>query len=316
MKTALVCGAGGFIGHHLVKRLKKEGYWVRGADLHFPLYSHSLADHFVTGDLRDYGFCWKAVNQQCEEVYQLAAEMGGAGYIFTGDNDAEIMHNSALINLNIADICRKHEVKKLFYSSSVCMYPVNHDFQLVQEHLAYPANPDSVYGWEKIFSEQLYQAYRRNHGLQTYIARFQNTYGPESDWYSDRAKAPAAICRKIAQAPNGGTIEIWGDGNQSRSFTYIDDTVEGIFRLMQSDFPGPVNIGTEEIITIKDMVDIVAGIAEKHINIACIPGPIGVQGRGSDNRLIREKLGWEPKTRILSGLTDTYAWIEAQSLKK
>ena len=312
MKRALVCGAGGFIGHHLVKYLKRQGYWVRGADLHYPVYSRTEADHFMLGDLQDYKFCWLAVNQQCEEVYQLAAEMGGAGYIFTGNNDAEIMHNSALINLNILDVCRKHGVSKVFYSSSVCMYPAKDGIQECSESSAYPANPDSAYGWEKIFSEQLYSAYRRNYGIQTYVARFQNTFGPESDWNSERTKAPAAICRKIAQAKNGDSIEVWGDGQQSRSFTYIDDTIEGIFRLMQSDFPGPVNIGTEEIITISDLVHMTAAIANKQIGIKYISGPIGVQGRGSDNRLIREKLGWEPTGKIRAGLEKTYPWILSQ----
>ena len=316
MKTALVCGAGGFIGHRLVKRLKREGYWVRGVDLHSPHYSHTEADHFIIGDLKYYDFCWKAVNMQCEEVYQLAAEMGGAGYIFTGNNDAEIMHNSALINLNMLDVCRKHEVKKIFYSSSVCIYPVVDGIQDVSEHSAYPANPDSAYGWEKIFSEKLYQAGQRDYGIKTYIARFQNTFGPESTWEGGREKAPCAICRKVAMAKDGDEIEIWGDGHQLRSFTYVDDTVEGIFRLTSSDFSGPVNIGTKEIITIDQMVDMVADIAKKKIVKKHIQGPVGAQGRGSDNRLIREKLGWEPTEKIRAGLEKTYPWVEEQVMSR
>jgi GDP-D-mannose 3',5'-epimerase len=312
MKTALVCGAGGFIGYHLVNRLKNEGYWVRGVDTKYPQFGDSEANEFVRGDLRAHAFCRAIVDQQYTEVYQLAAEMGGANYIFTGENDAEIMHNSAMINLNMLEVCHGKRISKIFYSSSVCIYPTVGETQICSEESAYPANPDSEYGWEKIFSERLYLAYRRNRGILTHIARFQNTFGTHSAWTGGREKAPAAICRKIAMAQDGEDIEIWGNGQQRRAFVYVDDTVEGIRRLMQSDFPGPVNIGTEEIITIDQMVDMVAEIAGKQIGKKHVLGPIGVQGRGSDNRLIREKLNWEPTGKIRAGLEKTYPWIEAQ----
>ena len=310
MKRALVCGAGGFIGHHLVSRLKREGYWVRGIDLKKP-FSETEADHFIIGDLRDQVVC-RAAMQTYDEVYQLAAEMGGAEYVFTGENDADIMHNSAIINLNILNECRRNHIEKVFFSSSVCMYPINHGYQDCNEDSAYPANPDSEYGWEKIFSERLYLAFRRNYGIQTYIARFQNTYGPNSAWKGIRAKAPAALCRKIAMAADDGEIEVLGDGQQRRSYIYIDDVIEGILRLVRSDFSGPVNIGTEEIVTVDQMVDIIADIAGKKIRKKYIPGPVGAHNRGTINELIRKKLQWAPISPLKFGLKKTYEWVAQQ----
>jgi nucleoside-diphosphate-sugar epimerase len=316
MKKALVCGAGGFIGGHLVKRLKSEGFWVRGVDLKFHEYSETLADDFMIGDLRDQDICRSAIDMRFDEIYQLAADMGGAGFIFTGENDADIMHNSAAINLNVLDACRKRNIRTVFYSSSACAYPAYNqtdpDNPKCSEDSAYPAAPDSEYGWEKLFSERLYLAYRRNYGLNTHIARFHNIFGPEGTWTGGREKAPAAICRKVAMAQSGGTIEIWGDGKQTRSFLYIDECVEGIIRLPRSDFAGPVNIGSEEMVTINELVDIVASIAGKRIEKRHIEGPQGVRGRNSDNRLIREKLGWAPSRNLREGLEVTYAWIERQ----
>src|SRR5271156_4911209 len=316
VKCALVCGAGGFIGGHLVKRLKCDGLWVRGVDLKFHEFSETEADDFVVGDLRDQGFCRAVVDRRFDEVYQLAADMGGAGYIFTGEHDADLIHNSATINLSMLDACYKRNIKKIFYSSSACMYPAyNQEDPLnpkCAEDSAYPAAPDSEYGWEKLFSERLYLAYRRNYGMQTYIARFHNIFGPQGTWTGGREKAPAAICRKVALARDGENIEIWGDGEQTRSFLYIDECVEGTIRLLRSEFPGPVNIGSEEMVTINQLVDLVADIAGKKIEKNHISGPLGVRGRNSDNRLIREKLKWEPRARLRDGLEITYGWIEAQ----
>ena len=317
MKTALVCGAGGFIGSHLVKRLKGEGFWVRGVDLKFPDFSETAADDFVIGDLRSQEVCSQVVDRRFDEIYQLAADMGGAGYIFTGEHDADIMHNSATINLNIADRALKRNIKRVFYSSSACMYPAYNqedpDNPNCAEDSAYPAAPDSEYGWEKLFSERLFLAYNRNYGMTNRVARYHNIFGPEGTWDGGKEKAPAAICRKVAQANNGDTIDIWGDGEQTRSFLYIDECVEGTCRLTRSEFEGPVNIGSDEMVTINQLVDIVADIAGKTIGRNHIPGPLGVRGRNSDNRLIGEKLGWKPSEPLKKGLEKTYAWIEAQT---
>jgi GDP-D-mannose 3',5'-epimerase len=316
MQTALVCGAGGFIGGHLVKRLKREGFWVRGVDLKFNEYSEPEADDFVIGDLRDQAFCRSVIDRSFTEVYQLAADMGGAGYIFTGDHDADVMHNSATINLNVLDACYKRRARRMFYSSSACMYPAYNqqdpDNPLCSEDSGYPAAPDSEYGWEKLFSERLYLAYRRNYGLPTYVARYHNIFGPEGTWTGGKEKAPAAICRKVAMAASGSEIEVWGDGNQTRSFLYVDECLEGTTRLLRSGFSGPVNIGSEEMVSINQLVDIVAEIAGKRITKKHIVGPQGVRGRNSDNRLIKEKLDWEPSMPLRQGLEKTYTWIEAQ----
>jgi GDP-D-mannose 3', 5'-epimerase len=315
-KCALVCGAGGFIGSHLVKRLKCDGLWVRGVDLKFPEFSETEADDFVIGDLRSQDLCRLIVDRRFDEVYQLAADMGGAGYIFTGEHDAEVMHNSATINLNMLDVCHKRNIKKIFYSSSACIYPAyNQDDRLdpiCSEDSAYPAAPDSEYGWEKLFSERLYLAYRRNFGLQTHIARYHNIFGPEGTWTGGREKAPAAICRKVAVARTGDEIEVWGDGEQTRSFLYIDECVEGTARLLRSDFSGPINIGSAEMVTINQLVDLVAEIAGKRIGKRHIPGPQGVRGRNSDNALVRQKLHWEPTQSLRTGLELTYRWVDRQ----
>lgn len=316
MKTALVCGAGGFIGHHLVRRLKREGFWVRGVDLKRPRFSATDADDFVVGDLRDRQLAHLLFNRDFDEVYQLAADMGGAGYIFTGENDADVMHNSATINLNVLDEMRHGRGRRVFYSSSACIYPEHNqldpDHPVLSEESVYPAAPDSEYGWEKLFSERLYFAYARNYGLEVRVARYHNIFGPEGSWNDGREKAPAAICRKVAQASDGGSIEIWGDGKQTRSFLYIDECLEGSLRLMRSDWSGPVNIGSEYMVTVDQLVDIVAGIAGKRIGKHHIDGPTGVRGRRSDNRLVREKLDWQPTEPLEQGMASTYAWINAQ----
>ncbi len=315
-KTAIVCGAGGFIGGHLVNRLKNEGYWVRGIDLKENEYGNNSADDFIIGDLRDPVVCDKLFDREINEIYQLAADMGGAGYIFTGEHDAVVMHNSATINLNMAEAGKNHNVKKIFYSSSACMYPeynqLDPDNPKCSEDSAYPAAPDSEYGWEKLFSERLYLAYSRNYNMEVRIARFHNIYGPQGTWNGGREKAPAAICRKVKEVEDGGEIEIWGDGKQTRSFLYIDECVEAIRRLMNSEFSGPVNVGSEEMIAINDLVKMVAGVANKTIKIANIPGPTGVRGRNSDNKLIKEKLGWAPSDFLVNGMTKTYNWISGQ----
>jgi GDP-D-mannose 3', 5'-epimerase len=319
VKCALVCGAGGFIGGHLVKRLKADGLWVRGVDLKFHEYSETEADDFVLGDLRDQGFCRALVDRRFDEVYQLAADMGGAGYIFTGEHDADLMHNSATINLNMLDACYRRGVKRMFYSSSACMYPAYNQQDPLNpkcaEDSAYPAAPDSEYGWEKLFSERLYMAYRRNYGMQTYIARYHNIFGPEGTWTGGREKAPAAICRKVAMAHDGEHIEIWGDGQQTRSFLYIDECIEGTIRLLRSNFSGPVNIGSQEMITINQLVELVADIAGKQIGKRHICGPQGVRGRNSDNQVVKEQLQWEPSQPLRVGLEPTYYWIETQVMR-
>ena len=319
MKTALVLGAGGFIGGHLVKRLKREGFWVRGVDLKFNEHAETEADDFVIADLREQGNVRAVIDRRFDEVYQLAADMGGAGYIFTGEHDADIMHNSATINLNIADAAHRRNIKRVFYSSSACMYPehnqIDPDNPNCAEDSAYPANPDSEYGWEKLFSERLFLAYNRNHGMQNRVARYHNIFGPEGTWTGGKEKAPAAMCRKVAVANSGDTIEMWGDGLQTRSFLYVDECLEGTTRLLRSNFQGPVNIGSDEMVTLNQLAGMVADIAGKTIHIHHVPGPTGVRGRNSDNRLIKERLGWGPNAPLLKGLEQTYAWIERQLMR-
>jgi len=319
MKRALVCGAGGFIGSHLVSRLKHEGYWVRGVDLKYPEFSVTGADDFVIGDLRDEQICRHIMDQNFDEVYQLAADMGGAGFVFTGDNDADIMHNSALINLNILEACYKRNIKKIFYSSSACIYPEYNqqdpDDPKTAENTAYPANPDSEYGWEKLFSERLYLSFCRNYGIEVRIARFHNIFGPEGSWRDGREKAPAAICRKVAMAKDGGEIEIWGDGKQTRSFLYIDECLKGTILLMRSDWTGPVNIGSEEMVSINQLAELAMDIAGKKLSIKHVQGPLGVRGRNSDNRLIYETLAWKPSKPLREGIEITYAWINEEVRK-
>jgi GDP-D-mannose 3', 5'-epimerase len=316
LKKALVCGAGGFIGSHMVSRLIAEGYWVRGVDLKHPEFSLSKANDFVIADLRDRE-SWEAVlDENIDEAYQFAADMGGAGYVFTGTNDAHIMHNSAMINLHMVDFAVRKKVKKIFYSSSACIYPAYNQEDAANpkcgESTAYPAAPDSEYGWEKLFSERLYFAFARNYGLNVHIARFHNIFGPEGTWQGGREKAPAALCRKIAEQKNGGEIEIWGDGEQTRSFLYIDECIEAVRRLMESTFQGPVNIGSEEMVTINNMAKIIMKIAGKNLSIKHISGPLGVRGRNSDNKLIRKKLDWSPSQSLSDGLAKTYPWIVSQ----
>ena len=316
VKTALVCGAGGFIGNHLVDFLKKRGFWVRGVDLKYPEYNKSKADDFVIGDLSKQALCKRILDQSFDEVYQLAADMGGAGYVFTGEHDADIMHNSALINLNIVDLAQTMRVKKIFYSSSACIYPAYNQQDpnnpKCSEDSAYPADPDSEYGWEKLFSERIYLSYYRNHGLQVRIARFHNIFGPYGAWNNGKEKSPAAICRKVAVAKDGGEIEIWGDGEQTRSFLYIDECLKGIRRLMDSNFTGPVNIGSEEMVTINELARITMKIAGKKLSFKHIPGPLGVRGRKSDNELIKEELNWAPNYPLKKGLEKTYKWIKSE----
>jgi GDP-D-mannose 3', 5'-epimerase len=315
LKRILVNGGGGFIGGHLLKRLKVEGNWVRVVDLKRHEYAESPADEFIVGDLRDMDVVRAAVDG-IDEVYQLAADMGGAGYIFTGEHDAAVMHNSATINLNTLEQGCHAGVEKFFYSSSACIYPEYNqqdpDNPKCWESSAYPAAPDSEYGWEKLFSERLYLAYMRNYGIEVRIARFHNIFGPEGTWCGGREKSPAALCRKVAEAPDRGEIEIWGDGKQTRSFLYVDECIEAVQRLMKSEFTGPVNIGSEEMVTINHLAEIIMDIAGKKLTIRHIPGPLGVRGRNSDNRLINEKLGWRPSRPLREGLEKTYSWIAAQ----
>jgi GDP-D-mannose 3', 5'-epimerase len=314
-KKILVCGAGGFIGGHLVTRLEQAGFWVRGADWKRHEYPDTAANEFLLGDLCDQTFAQQAV-KDIDEVYQLAADMGGAGYIFTGEHDAAVMRNSATINLNILEYGRYAGVKKFFYSSSACIYPeynqLDPDNPKCSEESAYPAAPDSEYGWEKLFSERLYLSYMRNYGVQVRVARFHNIFGPLGTWMGGKEKAPAAVCRKVAEAPSNGEIEIWGDGKQTRSFLYVDECLEGVRRLVESDFTGPVNIGSEEMVTINQLAEMVMQIAGKKLTLKHIKGPLGVRGRNSDNHLIQEKLNWKPSTPLIQGLEKTYAWISEQ----
>jgi nucleoside-diphosphate-sugar epimerase len=326
-KVAIVLGAGGFIGGHLVKRLVNDGYWVRGVDRKKNEYQN-FADEFIVGDLTDPRVVESVIMPNADEVYQLAAEMGGALFVFTGLNDAEIMHHSAMINLNVAAECLKKKVKKVFYSSSACIYPEynQRDAQhpVCTEASAYPAAPDSNYGWEKLFSERVYQAFHENHKLNVRIARFHNIFGTCGEWKGGREKAPAAMCRKVAETPDGGTIEVWGDGQQTRSFLYVDTLVEGVRRFMEQDgFIGPVNIGSTEMVTINQLAQMTIDIAGKDIQIKNLIGeefqakygykcPIGILGRNSDNTLIKEKLGWEPVHPLKDGLAQTYPWIRQQ----
>ena len=321
VKKALVLGAGGFIGSHMVKRLKQENYWIRGVDLKYPEFSPSKADDFVIQDLREYNGVEKIMTingEVFDEIYQFAADMGGAGYIFTGQNDAHIMHNSSTINLNVCDIQQKlnekHNINKttIFYSSSACMYPAYNqedpDNPLCSEKSAYPAEPDSEYGWEKLFSERLYLAFQKNYGIPVRIGRFHNIFGPEGTWEGGKEKSPAALCRKVAMSKDG-TIEIWGDGKQTRSFLYIDECIEAVYRMMKSDFSGPVNIGSEEMVTINRLVDIICSVSGKQVEKIHIDGPLGVRGRNSDNTLIREKLNWDYKQSLEEGISKLYPWI-------
>lgn len=315
MKKAIVFGAGGFIGNHLVRRLKAEGYWVKGVDLRHPAFTKTCADEFVIGDLRRREVVEAAIIRDADELYQLAADMGGAGYLFTGENDADVMHGSALINLHTAEIAILKNVKSLFFSSSACVY-AKHNQHGAQpycvEGSAYPADPDSEYGWEKLFSERLYQSFHRNYGLNVKIARFHNVYGPENPWRGGKEKAPAAICRKIIEAEKKGFIEIWGDGRQSRSFLFIEDCIDGIRRLMKSSWHEPVNIGSEEMVSINELAQRVMKMFNKKLAIRHTDGPVGVQSRNSDNTLMHRITGWTPSTTLDEGIRATYAWIEEQ----
>jgi len=338
-RTALVLGAGGFIGSHMVKRLRAEGYWVRGVDLKHPEFSDTEANEFVQGDLRDVTFVRRVIRFKgyrgnfyasvpdryhlpFDEIYQFAADMGGAGFVFTGENDADIMHNSVSINLNVLEEQRKFNgtvgnKTKIFYSGSACMYPEHNqldpDNPDCREESAYPANPDSEYGWEKLFSERLYFAYNRNHDIPVRVARYHNIFGPEGTWEGGREKAPAAICRKVAYLPeDGGAIEVWGDGLQTRSFLYVDECIEATRRLMDSDFMGPVNIGSEEMVTINQLVDTAAKVSDKEVRKMHIDGPLGVRGRNSNNDVIRENLGWDYSQTLEEGIRKTYIWISEQ----
>ena len=317
-KKALVCGAGGFIGSHMVKKLKSEGYWVRGADKKYPEFSMSEADEFLRGDLSGQTFCDMVCNIEFDEIYQFAADMGGAGYIFTGEHDADVMNNSATINLNILRNVKDYK-PKIFFSSSACMYPEHNQLDPntpdCREDTAYPANPDSEYGWEKLFSERLYLSYHRNYDVPVRIARYHNIFGPEGTWTGGREKAPAAICRKVAELPKGGgSIEVWGDGLQTRSFLFVDECVEATYRLVQSDFTGPVNIGSEEMVSINELVDIAAKVAGKDVEKNHIDGPLGVRGRNSNNDLIKEKLDWNYTMTLEEGIKKTYDWINENQM--
>lgn len=316
-KTILVCGAGGFIGTHLVNDLKAQGHTVIGVDLKFPLYEDTRANDFYKQDLRQAEMVDFIFSQhKFDEVYQLAADMGGAGYIFVGENDADIMHNSATINLNVLESARRYDVKKIFYSSSACMYPQDNqldpDNPDLAEHTAYPANPDSDYGWEKLFSERLYLAYGRCYNMNVKIARFHNIFGPQGSWNNGKEKAPAALCRKVAMAEHDGVIEVWGPGNQTRSFLFIDECVEGIQRIMESDLTEPVNLGSTRKISINELVHLIAEISNKRVTIKNIDGPRGVMGRTSDNKLIKEKIDWAPDEDLETGIEKTYNWICGQ----
>ena len=319
MKTAVVLGGGGFIGGHLAKRLKSEGYWVRCVDIkpHEYFNHEDICDDFIVGDLRNFNLVKSSLiigNQGVDEVYQLAADMGGAGYIFTGENDADIMHNSSIINLNVLKVCSEFGIDKILYTSSACVYPEHNqldpDNPNCEESSAYPANPDSEYGWEKLYSERLYQTFRKNYGIDTKIARLHNIFGPMGTYDGGREKAPAAICRKVVTSIEGDTIEVWGDGKQTRSFLYVDECVEGLRRLMESEISIPINIGSEEMISINDFTKLIISISGKDIKIKNIDGPLGVRGRNSDNKLIKKLLGWEPTEKLETGIKKLYQWLE------
>lgn len=328
-KKVIVLGGGGFIGGHLAKKLKKQGHWVRIVDLKIHEYfnQYDICDEYILGDLTNQTFVSSVITEDIDEVYQLAADMGGALYIFTGENDANLMYNSAMINLNVVNECVLKKVKKVFYSSSACMYPEHNQMDPnnpnCEESSAYPANPDSEYGWEKLFSERLFLAFNRNMGLDVRIARFHNIFGPKGTWYGGREKSPAALCRKVAESFDGDTIEVWGNGKQTRSFLYVDECVEAVLKLMGSDFIGPVNIGSEEMVTINQMAEMIIDISGKNLKVENIQGedfiekygftcPTGVNGRNSDNRLYREKIGWEVSQPLRVGLEKTYDWISKQ----
>lgn len=317
MKKILVCGAGGFIGTYLVESLKAQGHYVIGADLKYPLYSKTLCDKFYLCDLRKYENVSSIFMNEIDEIYQLAADMGGAGYIFTGEHDADIMHNSATINLNILDLAQKHKIKKIFYSSSACIYPSHNQEDpnnpLCSEESAYPANPDSEYGWEKLFSERLYLTYAKNYGIDVRVVRFHNVFGPRGSWNNGKEKAPAALCRKVANS--NGVVEVWGPGNQTRSFLYIDECIEGIHRIMEGNYTGPINLGSTRMISINDLVHLIAELAHKKVLIQNVPGPMGVMGRNSDNKLILDQIGWAPADNLEAGLIKTYNWIQDQLAK-
>ena len=331
LKKALVMGAGGFIGSHMVKRLKKEGFWVRGVDLKYPEYTKSAADDFVQGDLRDPNFVKNVMSDQhWDELYQFAADMGGAGFVFTGEHDADIMHNSALVNLNVAHQAAKDKnTDRIFYSSSACMYPEHNqldpDNPNCTEDSAYPADPDSEYGWEKLFSERVFLAFMRNYGITVRVARYHNIFGPEGTWDGGREKAPAAMCRKAALAKEGDSIEVWGPGTQTRSFLYIDECIEATIRFMRGEFIGPVNIGSEEMIAMNDFAKMAIQVSRKNLDIYNIDGedffkkyghkcPIGVNGRNSDNNLYFEKVGWKVSEPLIDGMHKTFSWINQQIL--
>ena len=332
-KKIVVLGGGGFIGGHLAKRLKEEGNHVRICDIkkHEYFFHSEICDEFILGDLTDPKVVDTVIEEGVDEVYQLAADMGGALYIFTGENDANLMHNSATINLNVSRECVKKKVKKVFYSSSACMYPEHNQLDPnnpnCEESSAYPANPDSEYGWEKLFSERVFLAYHRNYGLNVRIARFHNIFGPQGTWIGGREKSPAAMCRKVVEAKNGDVIEVWGTGQQTRSFLYVDECVEAVLRLMNSEFTGPVNIGSEEMVTINQLAEMAIKISGKNLAIKNIDGeefvekygfkcPLGVKGRNSDNRLYKEKIEWEVNQPLLVGLTKTYNWIQTKVVEK
>jgi GDP-D-mannose 3',5'-epimerase len=316
MKKILVCGAGGFIGTHLVEKLKEQGHYVIGADLHYPLYNDTKADEFIIADLRVHSNVDHVIHSDVDEIYQLAADMGGAGYIFTGEHDADIMHNSCQINLNVLDVMKKKGIKKVFYSSSACMYPSHNQEDpqnpLMSEDSAYPANPDSEYGWEKLFSERLYLTYARNYGIDVRIARFHNIFGPRGSWNNGKEKAPAALCRKIALCEDKGVVEIWGPGNQTRSFLFIDECVEGMQRIMNSNCTVPVNLGSTRMISINQLVFLIAKLNNKSVSIQNVDGPRGVLGRNSDNKLIKEMIDWVPNEDLEAGLVKTFNWINEQ----